>query len=108
MKPKRHGRLNNHQCRVANRPATVPGRSLMNMKFRPQQISMWVFFPETDSDESHRVFTPDRAVHIRRRTKPRKPPPSLPPGMRSYLECDYFCRQTYELLDHPFSNWEFQ
>jgi hypothetical protein len=94
------------QSLVADRPANVPGRSVMNVKLRPQQISMWVFFPESDSGESQRVLTPDKAIRIPRPTRQRKQLPSSPPGMKNYQEPDYFCRQTYELLDHPFSNWE--
>jgi hypothetical protein len=44
------------------------------------------------------VFTPDKAIRIPRRTRPRTLLPSAPAGMKNYRECDYFCRQTYKLL----------
>jgi hypothetical protein len=48
--------------------------------------------------ETSPVFTPDKAIRIPRRTRPRTLLPSAPAGMKNYRECDYFCRQTYKLL----------
>jgi hypothetical protein len=46
-------------------------------------------------------FMPGKAAHNPRRTTQRKLRLSKPDGMKSYQVDDYFCRQTYELLNHP-------
>jgi len=46
-------------------------------------------------------FMPGKAAHNPRRTTQRKLLPLKPGGMKNCQVDDYFCRQTYELLNHP-------
>jgi len=84
---------------VVNRSAIVPERSAMNVNF-PAAINIKVFVHLAEGGLP--VFTPGKAINIPRRSMRRKWRPSMPAGMKNYRACDYFCRQTYELLKTKF------
>jgi hypothetical protein len=45
------------------------------------------------------VFMPGKATRTQHQPTSRTLLPSAPAGMKNYREDDYFCRQTYELLN---------